>query len=102
MVLKPFESQSLLSMWSTKKCEAEAVAENEVSEDISPAKMKCEQCEYNTEAHIPKKSTVAKKLQLYGFHIQIKHPRAVGGSTTEDSRRKVKFPQPGIDQGQPL
>ena len=75
-------------MWSVKKCEAEAVAESEV----------CEQCEYDTDSHIPKQITMTEKLQLYRFHNQIKHTQAVGESTTEDSRRKVKFPQPGIDQ----
>ena len=67
-----------------------------MSEDISPAKMKCE---YDTDAYIPKESTVAEKQTQYGFHIQNKHSQAVGGLTTEDSCRKVKFPQPGIDQG---
>ena len=41
-------------------------------------------------------------MELLKLHREDKHPRAVGGSTTEDSHRKVKFPQPGIDQGQPL
>ena len=88
-------------MWSFKKCEAEAVVEKEVSKDIFSAK-KCEQCEYNTDMYIPKESTVTEKLQLYGFNREDNHPRAEGESNTEDSRRKVKFPQPGIDQGQPL
>ena len=41
-------------------------------------------------------------VELFKAHREDKHPRAAGGSATEDSRRKVKFPQPEIDQGQPL
>ena len=51
-------------MWSFKKCEAEAFAEKEMSEDIFSAKIKCEQCEYNTDTYIPKESTVTEKIQL--------------------------------------
>ena len=35
-----------------------------MSEDIFSAKMKCEQCEYNTDTYIPKESTVTEKIQL--------------------------------------
>ena len=64
--------------------------------------MKCCACEYDTDTQIPANSTVAKKLQLYGIHSSNKHTQAMGGSTAEDSRNKVKFQKPGIDQGQPL
>ena len=80
-------------------CEADAVAEKEVSEDIFSARMKCEQCEYNTDTYIPKESTVTEKLQLYGFHRKDKHRQAMWESNTEESRRKVKFPQPGTSVG---
>ena len=60
-------------MWSFKKCEAEAFAEKEMSEDIFSAKIKCEQCEYNTDTYIPKESTVTEKIQLYRFHREDKH-----------------------------
>ena len=64
--------------------------------------MKCDTCEYDTDTQIPAGSTVAEKLQLYGLHVSINHTQAMVGPTAEDSRRKAKFPQPEIDQGQPL
>ena len=64
--------------------------------------MKCDTCEYDTETQIPAGSTAEAKVQLYGIHVSIKHTQATGRLTAEDSRNKVKFPKPGIDQAQPL
>ena len=66
---------------------------------MAPVAMPCESegCQYATKEYEP-----AVAVELLKFHREDKHPRAVGGSATEDSRRKVKFRQPEIDQGQPL
>ena len=64
--------------------------------------MKCDTCVYDTDTQILAVSTVAEKLQLYGIHVSINHTQVMGGSATEDSRRKVKFPQPEIDKGESL
>ena len=58
------------------------------------------------ETEIPEDSSVAEKQHQLKFHLEFSHPvppqNVVGTPPTEDNRRKVKFPQPGIDQGQPL
>ena len=66
---------------------------------MAPIAMRCETegCQYATGEY---EAVVA--VELFKAHREDKHPRAAGGSATEDSRRKVKFPQPEIDQGQPL
>ena len=66
---------------------------------MAPMKMECmwDGCQYATKEYEP-----AVAVELLKFHREDKHPRAVGGSATEDSRRKVKFPQPEIDQGESL
>ena len=66
---------------------------------MAPIAMNCESegCQFATKEYEP---SVA--VELLRFHREDKHPRAVGGQATEDTRRKAKFPQPEIDQGQPL
>ena len=68
--------------------------------------MKCGKCDYKTGTEIPDTSSVAEKLQLLTFHREDSHPpppqNVVGSPPSEDTRRKAKFPQPEIDQGQPL
>ena len=68
--------------------------------------MECGKCEYTTETEIPDTSSVAEKQQQLKFHREDSHPvpphNVVESPSPEDNRRKVKFPQPGIDQGQPL
>ena len=61
--------------------------------------MECEWdgCQYATKKHEP-----AVAVELLKLHDKKQHTQAMGGSTTEDSRNKVKFPKPGIDQAQPL
>ena len=49
--------------------QAEPVAENGVSEDISPAKTRCGKCEYTTEMEIPEDSSVAEQQQQLKFHL---------------------------------
>ena len=77
-----------------------------MSEDISPSKMKCGKCEYTTETEIPEDTSVAEKQQQLKFHREDSHrvppQNVVETPPTEDNRSKVKFPQPGIDKGQPL
>ena len=49
---------------------------------------------------------MAEKQQQLKFHREDSHPppaqNVVGSPPPEDMRRKAKFPQPEIDQGQPL
>ena len=71
-----------------------------------PAKMKCGKCEYKTETEIPDTSSVAEKQQQLMFHREDINPptaqNVVGSPPKKDTRMKAKFPQPGIDQDQPL
>ena len=66
---------------------------------MAPMIMECEWdgCQYATKEYEP-----AVAVELLKLHDKAKHTQAVGASTTEDRHREVKFPQPGIDQGQPL
>ena len=66
---------------------------------MAPIAMNCESegCQFATKEYEP---SVA--VELLRLHREDKHPRAVGGQAMEDTRRKAKFPQPEIDQGQPL
>ena len=66
---------------------------------MAPVAMDCklEGCQYANKEHEP---SVA--VEVVKFQREDKHPIAVGGPATEDSRRKIKFPQPEIDKDQPL
>ena len=50
-----------------------------MSEDISPAKMKCGKCEYTTETEIPEDSSVAEKQQQLKFHLERHSLRIIVG-----------------------
>ena len=62
--------------------------------------------EYKTETEIPDTKSVIEKQQQLKFHLEFNHlspaQNVVGSPPPGDTRRKAKFPQPGIDQDQPL
>ena len=63
-------------------------------------KMECEwdDCQYATKEYEP-----AVAVELLKLHTQKVHQtHATGGTTAEDSRNKVKFPKPAVDQVQSL
>merc|ERR1711888_25787 len=67
---------------------------------MAPMKMECEwiDCQYATKEHEP-----AVAVELLKLHHQSVHQtHATGGTTAEDSRNKVKFPKPAVDQVQSL
>ena len=67
---------------------------------MAPMKFGCEWtgCQYATMELEP-----AVAVELLKVHLQSVHQtHATGGSTAEDSRNKVKFPKPAVDQVQLL
>ena len=67
---------------------------------MAPMKLECEWdgCQYATMELEP-----AVAVELLKVHLQSVHQtHATGGSTAEDSRNKVKFPKPAVDQVQSL
>ena len=91
----------------TEEVKNEALVVEEVSEDISanraamaPIKMDCEwtDCQYATKEYEP-----AVAVEILKLHCtQVHQTHATGGSTVEDSRNRVKFPKPTVDQDQSL
>ena len=66
---------------------------------MAPMALKCVVggCQFATQELEP-----AVAVELIKLHDKNSHTQATGGSTAGDSRNRVKFPKPTVDQGQSL
>ena len=66
---------------------------------MAPMAMECvvDGCQFATKEFEP-----AVAVELIKLHHQSSHTQDTGGSTAGDSRNRVKFPKPTVDQGQSL
>ena len=60
------------------------------------------ECEWDGCQYVTKEYEPAVAMEQLKLHDKRQHTQAMGGSTAEDSRNKVKFPQPKVDLGQSL
>merc|ERR1712055_1204907 len=60
------------------------------------------ECEWDGCQYVTKEYEPAVAMEQLKLHDKRQHTQAMGGSTAEESRNKVKFPQPKGDLGQSL
>ena len=60
------------------------------------------ECEWDGCQYVTKEYEPAVAMEQLKLHDKRQHTQAMGGSTAEESRNKVKFPQPKVDLGQSL